>query len=410
MDIDLFSQKGYNSSIDNIIQEFEREKLVPLKRISNEIVEYCATRTDDKGVYLAVMAYILYKTISQTHIVASKTWKKDKEIILSFFTNLKTFKKDDLRNQLNKFIILFQNKDVELYNYIKNIEKKGRVKVGARLYSMGYTTTKVSEILQVNNFELQKYLVDTQAYNQRLSENLLSSKVQLLLKENKHLIFDSSSLISIGNTGLINFFEEFKKKNPKVNLYITESVHNETIDIKEKVVRYGWIGIQYQYLIQKGIFTVIKQDKITQNSTIENLCNTIFYTKHGKLELLQKGELESVIFAQKNNCVLVIDEIITRWLIESPTKLHKLLESRYKEKVLLDKNKLSEANKLIKSVPVVRSVDFMGFAIKQGYFNKFEGLNYIKPLLYSLKYSGCATTYEEIDSYVGKGVDKYVRK
>jgi hypothetical protein len=81
-------------------------------------------------------------------------------------------------------------------------------------------------------------------------------------------------------------------------------------------------------------------------------------------------------------------------------KLHELMEARYKEKVLFDKYKLNQASAILKNISVIRSVDFVAFAIKQGYFKKYEKLDYKKSLLYSLKYAGCATTYEEIDNYV----------
>ena len=207
-------------------------------------------------------------------------------------------------------------------------------------------------------------------------------------------------MYSINFSTIFTHLEEFKKRNPTVNLYLTEAVHNETIDIQQKVVRYGWVGIQYEYLINKKIFTLIKKEEVPKNGNIEELCNSVFYTKHGKLEVLQKGELECIAFAKANNAVLVIDEIITRWLIEDPLKLHDLMESRYKEKVSYDKIKLNQVNAILKNISVIRSVDLIAFAIKEGYFKKYDGLDYKKSLLYTIKNSGCATTYEEIDSYV----------
>jgi hypothetical protein len=298
MVLDLASQKGYIKAIESIEQELQRQNAVPLKRISNEITEYSAMQNDFPSLYLSVMAYCLYKILNQSHLITSKTWKNDKEKLLYFFDTLKNQQKSNLQKQLFKFTELFKV-NLELYNYIKNIEKKGRVKVGARLYSMGFSINKIQESLQVNIYELQTYLADSQAHNQKKPENIMQKKVEMLLKESKDVIFDSSALISIGNTGLIEMFEEFKERNPNVNLYITDAVHKETIEIQDKVVRYGWIGIQYEYLIQKGIFKLIKKEDLPKNGTIEEICNTTLSTKHGNLELLQSGELESVVLQKK---------------------------------------------------------------------------------------------------------------
>lgn len=400
MTIEISNQNGYIRLLDEIVQEFERQNIIQLKKISNDLTEYCALNNDFSGLYLAVVVYVLHKTLTQTHLVESKSWKRDKETILAFFDRLKKQNKDSLQKNLKEFTNLFAKTNSELFRYFKAIEQKGRIKIGARLYSMSFSTKRIQELLYVNLYDLQNYISSSQMQNQKTNENLIKNKVDLLAKETKHLVFDSSALISIGNTGIINIFEEFKKRNPNIYLYLTESVHNETIDIQDKVIRYGWIGVQYESLIQQGIFTLIKDAELSKDKTIGSLCNNVFSTKHGKLELLQKGELDCVIFAKNNNAVLVIDEIVTRWLIENPFKIHDLMESRYKEKVSFDRQKLNLISTTLKNIPVVRSVDFVSFAIKQKYFSKLEGLNYKKSLLYSIKHSGCATTYEEIDSYI----------
>lgn len=401
MVVSLSSQKEYISLIDSMIQEIERENTVPMKRYSNEVVNYCATKSDYDYLYLAVIFYLTHKAMSQTHLVNNKSWKRDKELLLGFYSNLKKVSKQNIKLQLQKLVLLFKNSNNEFYNYFRNLERKGRVKIGARLFSYGFTLKKIIELMNINLYELQDYISETMLYNQKDPETIMKKKVSLLLSETRDLIFDSSALISIGNSGIIDIFEEFKKRNPNINLYITESVHNETIDIKDKVKKYSWVAIQYEYLIKKGIFKLIPNSQL-KNQNINNICNDIFSTKHGKLEILQKGELDSVSFAKDKNAVLVIDEIITRWLIENPLKLHELMESRYKEKVIINKQNLNNANSILKNLPVIRSVDFIAFAIKKGYFEKYlkYNLDFKKSLLYSLKYSGCATTYEEIDSYV----------
>jgi len=399
MAINLANRKKYSELIELIQQELERESIVPLKRISNDIVGFCINKSDFSWLYLSVVTYVIYKTLSQNHIVTNKTWRNRKESILTFLDSIKGLEKEEIAKLNLRFITLFQNSDSELYNYFKNIEKKARLKVAARIYSSGYSTKKVNELINVDQMALQNYLSNAQIHNK--AEYLIRKKVSYLMSEKRDLIFDSSALISLGNTGLITFFEKFKEKNPKINLYITEDVYNETIGIKEKVIRFGWLAIQYENLIAKGIIKIIKNLEINSKE-IEDVSNSIFSTRHGKLEILQAGELQSVAYALANNCVLVIDEIVTRWLIDSPSKLHDLMESRYKQKVFYDKFKLNNVSKKLSNLLVIRSVDFIAFGIEKGYFSHYKGLDFKKPLLYSLKYSGCATTYEEIDDYIAK--------
>lgn len=400
MVLDLGSSSGYKAVIDLLKQHFQRKSIVPTKKVSNEIVEYSATNNDFSLLFLAIIAYVLYKTMTQNHIVNGGKWKQNRELILNFLDSLDT-KRNNLQQELPKFIALLKNVDFDAYHYMLNIEKKGRVKVGARLYSMGFSQVKIKEILNVDPIELQQYLADSVEHNQKQPEDLIRGKVEFLVdEEKKNLVFDSSALISIGSNGLWSFFEEFKKRNPKINFYITQGVYDETIKIKEKVVRFGWLSIQMEYLVKAGIFEIISAKNLKESKSLAEKANNIFYTKHGKLEILQEGELESVVFAKTNNAILVIDEIVTRWLVEEPKRLHALMEQRYKEKVLYNEKILSDIERDLGDLPVIRSVDFIAFGIKKGYFKKYEGMRFARHLLYAIKHAGCATTYEEIDKFV----------
>ncbi len=400
MVLDFGSASGYKAVIDLMKQHFQRKSIVPMKKVSNEIVEYSATNNDFSLLFLAIIAYVLYKIMTQNHIVNGKNWKLNRELILNFLDSLDA-KRNTLQQELPKFIVLLKATDFDAYRYMLNIEKKGRVKVGARLYSMGFSQVKIKEILNVDPVELQQYLANSTEHNQKQPEDLITNKVNFLIEEKtKNLVFDSSALISIGSNGLWDIFEEFRKRNPKISFYITQGVYNETIKIKEKVVRFGWLSIQMEYLVKNKIFEIISAKNLKESQSLAEKANNIFYTKHGKLEILQEGELESVVFAKNNNAILVIDEIVTRWLVEEPKRLHALMEQRYREKVLFNSKILSDIEKDLGDLPVVRSVDFVAFAIKKGYFKKYEGLHYVRHLLYAIKHAGCATTYEEIDKFV----------
>lgn len=215
----------------------------------------------------------------------------------------------------------------------------------------------------------------------------------------KNLIFDSGALISLAEVGLVKYLEKFKERNPFVKIYITDAVYDETIAIKNKVSKFSWTAVQYESLIKKGVIEIIPINKNLVNN-LEIKSNKIFYTVHGNIEILQAGELESVISAKEKQAILVIDEITTRWLIEHPNKLHNMIEKRYKEKVMVNKEMLNLVHSHINSIPVIRSVDLVSFMIKNNYFEDLKNVNFKKPLLYAIKNAGCATTYEEIDNYL----------
>lgn len=399
--VNLSDINNYRKTIELIEQHLQREHILSLKKLSNDIIEYAVVKNDLKTLYLAVICYVLYKILAQTHIVKAKSWKTHKQTLLNFLDKIEYNDKNDLFNSYSQFKMLFKNVDSELQNYIYNISYKGKVKVGVRLYEMGFSYNKIAELLHVNFADLQEYASNSRPHKE--SEELINSKKKILLNEqNMNLIFDSSALISIGNNGLEYLFEEFKKRNPNINLYLMQSVYDETIAIKDKVIRFGWLSVKYEKLIAKKILEVVLPQKTDLISNLEKTCNSIFFTKHGKLEILQAGELESVAYTKEKNAILVIDEITTRWLLENPYKLHNLMESRYKEKVSIDKKILERASLDLNGIKVVRSIDLIAFFIDRGYFDDFKNLDYKRALMYAIKNGGCSTTYEEIDSYLGE--------
>ena len=218
-------------------------------------------------------------------------------------------------------------------------------------------------MLHVNVADLQNYAANSRPH--KVSEELINTKKKILLNEqNMNLIFDSSALISLGNNGLEYLFEEFKKRNPNIKLYMMQSVYDETIAIKDKIIKFGWLGIKYERLVKNKTFEVVLPKKTEMIDNLENICNSIYFTKHGKLEILQAGELESVAYTKEKNAILVIDEITTRWLLENPYKLHSLMETRYKEKVSIDRKALNRAALEFAKIKVVRSIDLIAFLLK----------------------------------------------
>ena len=399
--VNLSDINNYRKAIELMEQHLQREHILSLKKLSNDIIEYAVVKNDLKTIYLAVISYVLYKILAQTHIVKAKSWKTHKQTILNFLDKIEYQDKNNLNNAYSQFKILFRGIDSELANYIENISYKGKTKVGVRLYEMGFSYNKIIELLHVNIVDLQNYASSSRPHKE--SEELINSKKKILLNEqNMNLIFDSSALISLGNNGLDYLFEEFKKRNPKINLYLMQSVYDETIAIKDKVIRFGWLSVKYEKLIKNKVFEVVLPKKTELITNLENTCNSIYFTKHGKLEILQAGELESVAYTKEKNAILVIDEITTRWLLENPYKLHSLMENRYKEKVSVDKKALERASLEFKNIKVVRSIDLIAFFIERGYFDDFKDLDYKRSLMYAVKNGGCSTTYEEIDSYLGE--------
>ncbi len=180
---DLNNPNEYKKTIDSIQQELQRGYIISLKRKSNELVEYSVTKNQINVLYLSLICYILYKILAQDHIVNNKSWDKSKQKILYFLDSIEKKQISDLPLMFSRFKILFRNDNKELFNYINNISKKGKVKISARLYEMGLSQKKILSIFNVNLYDLQSYLTNTLTHNLKSFETLIAQKVAMLTKE-----------------------------------------------------------------------------------------------------------------------------------------------------------------------------------------------------------------------------------
>jgi len=217
------------------------------------------------------------------------------------------------------------------------------------------------------------------------------------------IIFDSSTLISLGSCCLYNQVAQLKERNPDAKFIIPKAVVDEVITIGDRVTKFAWNAARIQRLVYNEIFEIAEIKDYESYRLLENDFNSILRTNHGNIELLQKGEIEAMILMKELNAdFLAVDELTTRMIIENPHELRKLAEKRYNAQVYVDENKLTAYCDRVKGIKIIRSVDLMAHAYNLGLFSEYTHQNILKGLLYSLKYSGCATTFEEIDRYVEK--------
>lgn len=217
------------------------------------------------------------------------------------------------------------------------------------------------------------------------------------------IIFDSSTLISLGSCCLYNTLIQMKELNPDIHFIIPRGVVDEVIKIGDRVIKFAWNASRIQRLVNNQVLEIIEIKDKSLYDDLENNINSIIKSDYGNIELLQKGELEGIILAKEQNAdFLAIDEIITRIFIENPNELKTITEKRYKSRIYVDYNKLNQYHEKVAGLKIIRSVDLMAYAYEKGLFSEYSHQNILKALLYSLKYNGCATTFEEIEKYLQK--------
>ena len=218
----------------------------------------------------------------------------------------------------------------------------------------------------------------------------------------KEIIFDSGSLISMAMSSLYDEIISLKKSFGGKFL-ITKEVREEIIDKPITMKRFALEAMKLKELINKGILELpesigVSEKEISQSMLeLMELANNSFVGDKVPIKLIDLGETSCValskFLSEKGiQNILVVDERTLRLLIEDPPLLKKIFQKRLKAKI----NFIPEKLKTFKGIKVIRSTELVYIAYKKGLI-QIKEKNLLDALLYSLKFSGCAITDEEIE-------------
>lgn len=219
----------------------------------------------------------------------------------------------------------------------------------------------------------------------------------------KSLVFDTGPLINLSMNNLLYLLRELKTKF-NGEFYITNSVKRECIDRPLTSKKFRFEAIQILKLLQEGVIKVYEHKQLkarTQN--LLKISNSLFKVQNNYIKNVQYAEVEVIAAAQilAANAV-VIDEFITRMIIEDPLSVKDRMERKLHEKVVADKDKISSFSQMVSNVKVIRSFELVSIAYEFRMFEKYyldiknPKKTLLEALLWAVKLNGCSSTEEEI--------------
>ncbi len=223
------------------------------------------------------------------------------------------------------------------------------------------------------------------------------------------LVFDSGPIISMATSNLLSTLEKLKQSF-NGSFVLPESVKHELVDEPLKTKRFMFEALQVQRLISLGVFEVL-EDSDMKSLTLEilHLANDSFSAKGKPIQIVHYAEIASVAAAKLLDAsALVIDERITRELVEHPRHLASLMDKRLHTTVHVNDSSLALLEKYTSSLKIIRSVELASIAFSKGMLDRYvaEGEERIFPdvkkkllesILWDLKLNGCAISSNEIE-------------
>ncbi len=214
------------------------------------------------------------------------------------------------------------------------------------------------------------------------------------------IVCDSSALISLAEACLLDVIPLLSKYLRGKFIYPAE-VQYESIghpmDMKEHALR----ALRLRELESSGVLVPVTMDVHKETKDLMDLANSIFTVKGKTIHLVDLGEAAQIVLAKKLGLkYLLIDERTTRVLVEAPFKLKSHLEREFNREVSVNERLLDQFLEYVEGMYVIRSTELLVLAYQYGYFDKYgDDLKdrALESALYTLKFSGCSVSFEEIN-------------
>ncbi|MCM2325408.1 MAG: hypothetical protein NDI94_03010 [Candidatus Woesearchaeota archaeon] len=220
----------------------------------------------------------------------------------------------------------------------------------------------------------------------------------------KSLVFDSGPVINIALNNLLWTLKPLKERFGG-EFYITESVKRECVDRPLQSKRFKYEAIETLKVIQEGTIKVYTNRQLKSKTlALLDLCNNLFKVKGNYVKNIQYAEVESIAAAKLLEAdAVVIDEFITRMVLEDPMFVKERMERKIHEIVTPDKNNLEILKAKVEGLKVIRSFELVTIAYELGIFKDYylsipePKKNLLDGLLWTIKLNGCSVTEQEIE-------------
>ncbi|MFC1723655.1 hypothetical protein ACFL0V_05940 [Nanoarchaeota archaeon] len=220
----------------------------------------------------------------------------------------------------------------------------------------------------------------------------------------KSLIFDAGPVISLTTNNLL-WVLDYLKEEFKGDFVIPKAVKGELVDKPIRGKKYKFEALQVDFRIRKGVLTVVENPKIKiLADELLQLANHVFKVKGNWINIVHYAEMEVLATQIINNANgVVIDERVTRLLIDDPASLKDILGRHLKGKVFVDKRNLTKFRNWTKDISVLRSVELIVVAYEKGFLDKYLSDKkdakkvLLESLLWGVKIRGASISRREIN-------------
>jgi hypothetical protein len=223
----------------------------------------------------------------------------------------------------------------------------------------------------------------------------------------RSIVFDSGPIISLALNNLLWILEPLKGRFGG-KFYITEAVKKEVIDHPLQTKRFKYEAFQVIKLLKDGVLEVYDSPTLHgASSGLMEQANSIYAIKGQRLGMFHYAELSVLATSIELEAdAVVIDEKMTRLLLENHEKIVEILRKRMHERAYVDNVRLSSVRSQLKQIKIIRSTELAIAAYEKGIMHDYVAdqkfvehpkQELLEAMLWGLKLAGCAIAEKEIN-------------
>jgi len=131
-------------------------------------------------VYLSYLPYMLYKLLTQPHIVKNRDWPQNRRLLLEAIETVQHSELPEYVDRVSRFGENFQKVDFEVFRYLKNTIEKSKVKQASKLYERGFSVKKAISFTDADILEFQHYLHHSKDHDLIMFQEEIPSKLKMI--------------------------------------------------------------------------------------------------------------------------------------------------------------------------------------------------------------------------------------
>ena len=184
--LSLQVKKDLISVISAALLALQRKQPDRLDEISNRIIHSATIYQDEKVIMLAIVVYALSKICKRNEMQPLSNWKqlfKKMEFNMTEARlNLNRNRLDAYERNILKLIDIISSADTKIKMYVVKVLEKAKLKKGSKIYEHGVSMQRISELLDINLWELSDYVGHTQIIDKEEIKFDAKSRLQLAKK------------------------------------------------------------------------------------------------------------------------------------------------------------------------------------------------------------------------------------